>query len=155
VRPSIPVVGQLPSASLPGTTIGGSSAGGGAKPPAGSTTPAPTASGSRPAGSTSGGVNNPPGQSVEDKTVPKGYGCCDEGSHPSAGGANCALINQLGGRPDPARTDGPTYAAGNNPPFGSPAPTRTGQPINLAANKAPAAQSRWCSPSWPSSRCLW
>jgi hypothetical protein len=143
VHPSAPVVGQLPSAGLPGTTVGGSGGGGGAKPPAGSPTPSPTASGSRPAGSTSGGVNyNPPGQSVEDKTVPKGYGCCDEGSHPSAaGGANSALINQLGGQPVPAQTDnGPAYAAGNNPPFGAPAPTRSGQPINLAANKAPAAQ---------------
>ncbi len=139
VSPSVPVVGQLPGASLPGGTVQGG--GHSTNPPGGSPTPAPTPSGSQAPSS----VNyNPPGQSVEEKTVPKGYGCCDEGNQPSAGRANSTVLGQIGGHPSSSAqtsaTNGPAYAAGENPPFGMPAPTRSGQPIDLAANKAPVAQ---------------
>ncbi len=142
VHPSVPVVGQLPSASLPGGSVptlpvSGPSANPPVNPPPSSS---PTAGSPAPGG----GVHyTPPGTSVEEKTVPKGYGCCDQGGHPAAGGANSRLIGQLAPAPSPGQSsNGPAFAAGENPggTVGSPAPTRSGQPINLAANKAPVAQ---------------
>ena len=78
VRPSLPGAGQLPGATLPGGTL--------------PTVPVSPPSLSQPVpGSSSAETGSPgspdelnytpPGESIEDRVVPKGYGCCDEDGH--------------------------------------------------------------------------
>jgi hypothetical protein len=123
-----PTVG-VPGANLPTVPVTQPSA------PA----PSPTPSASTPG---SGGLHyTPPGTSVQDKVVPKGYG--SDGSDSTNGDANSHLRSALLSGPaaaiGPNATNGPGATAGPGV-NASPAPTRSAQPINLAANKAPAGQ---------------
>jgi hypothetical protein len=120
---------QLPKVGAPGVTV--------------PTVPArlptarlgvPGASSSRPAPSSpSPGIDYaPPGQSIEDQVVPKGYGPDIGGHGPHA--LESVLMNGLSGNGTAA--SGGLGAASTD--AGLPVPTRSARPIDLAGNKAPA-----------------
>jgi hypothetical protein len=117
----------LPTVQVPGATLPTLPA---SLPSAGPE--APGASSSKPAGapaSPSGGIDYaPPGQSIEDQVVPKGYGPDMRGGH-----VPDALDSVLLGGPDGSST----VAAGQRAD-GAPLATHSARPIDLAASKAPA-----------------
>ncbi len=115
----LPAVGE-PGATLPTITTGGAGS---------SPTPAP----SQPSGGSGTGLDyHQPGQSVQDRVVPHGYG-----GDGRAEAVNQALIGDFAN--GVARNGASGQALAGPAAKGNPA-TTAGQPINLAANKAPAGQ---------------
>jgi hypothetical protein len=115
----LPAVGE-PGATLPTITTGGSGS---------SPTPAP----SEPSGGSGTRIDyQQPGQSVQDRVVPHGYG-----GDGRAEALNQALIGDLAN--GVAQNGAGGQALAGSAANGNPA-TTAGQPINLAANKAPAGQ---------------
>jgi len=115
----LPPVGE-PGATLPTITTGGSGS---------SPTPAPN----EPGGGSGTRIDyQQPGQSVQDRVVPHGYG-----GDGRAEAVNQALIGDLAN--GVAQNGAGGQALAGSAAKGNPA-TTAGQPINLAANKAPAGQ---------------
>jgi hypothetical protein len=115
----LPPVGE-PGATLPTITTGGSGS---------SPTPAPN----EPGGGSGTRIDyQQPGQSVQDRVVPHGYG-----GDGRAEAVNQALIGDLAN--GIAQNGASGQALAGPAAKGNPA-TTAGQPINLAANKAPAGQ---------------
>lgn len=128
VKPKVGPV-QLPKVSVPGTTLPTIPA---HLPSLG--LPGPSSKpASRPSSSPSGGIDySPPGQSVEDQVVPKGYGPDIRGDHgPDA--VDSVLLNGLSGS-----STLPGGGRANGAQAGLPVPTHSARPIDLAANRAPA-----------------
>lgn len=129
---------QLPRVGLPGATL-----------PTVPVTPPSLSPGlpskAPPGGSSAGGINyRPPGGLIEDSVVPKGYGCCDQGSgHAPDAALNSVLLNGLRGGHGavPGDLNGSTapFSANKN---GAPAavPNRAGKSIDMASSKPPAGQ---------------
>ena len=118
----LPPVGE-PGVTLPTITTG---AGSGSSP-----TPAP----GEPGGGSGTRIDyQQPGQSVQDRVVPHGYG-----GDGRALAVNQALIGDLANGTGAGQNGAGGQALAGNAASGSPA-TTAGQPINLAANKAPAGQ---------------
>lgn len=120
---------QLPKVGVPGVTVPTVPA---RLPTAGLGVPG--AASSRPApGSPSPGIDYaPPGQSIEDQVVPKGYGPDIGGHGPHA--LDSVLMNGLSGNGNV--TSGGLGAADTD--AGKPVPLHSARPIDLAGNKAPA-----------------
>src|SRR6266571_638728 len=115
----LPPVGE-PGATLPTITTGGSGS-------------SPTTAPSQPSGGSGTRIDyQQPGQSVQDRVVPHGYG-----GDGRAEAVNQALIGDLAN--GVARNGASGQALAGPAAKGNPA-TTAGQPINLAANKAPAGQ---------------
>jgi hypothetical protein len=121
---------QLPTVQVPGATLPTLPA---SLPSAGPGLPG--ASSSRPFGAPttgSAGIDHaPPGQSVENQVVPKGYRPDIRDGHvPDALGS--VLLNGRGG-------SSAATTAGDGAPAGEPVASHSARPTDLAANKAPAA----------------
>lgn len=115
----LPAVGE-PGATLPTITTGGSGS-------------SPTTAPSLPSGGSGTRIDyQQPGQSVQDRVVPHGYG-----GDGRAQALNQALIGDLAN--GVAQNGASGQALAGSAAKGNPA-TTAGQPINLAANKAPAGQ---------------
>jgi hypothetical protein len=115
----LPPVGE-PGATLPTITAGGSGS-------------SPTTAPSQPSGGSGTRIDyQQPGQSVQDRVVPHGYG-----GDGRAEAVNQALIGDLAN--GVAQNDASGQALAGPAAKGNLA-TTAGQPINLAANKAPAGQ---------------
>ena len=119
---------QLPPVGEPGATLPTIT------PPGGGSASSPTPAPSEPSGGSGTRIDyQQPGQSVEDRVVPHGYG--GDGRAPAV---NQALIGDLangsGGQNGASGQALAGPAAKGNPA------TTVGRPINLAANKAPAGQ---------------
>jgi len=115
----LPAVGE-PGATLPTITTGGSGS-------------SPTTAPSLPSGGSGTRIDyQQPGQSVQDRVVPHGYG-----GDGRAQALNQALIGDLAN--GVAQNGATGQALAGSAAKGNPA-TTAGQPINLAANKAPAGQ---------------
>ncbi len=116
----LPAVGE-PGATLPTITTGGGSGS------------SPTLAPSEPSGGSGTRIDyQQPGQSVQDRVVPHGYG-----GDGRAESVNQALIGDLAN--GVAQNGASGQALAGSAAKGNPA-TTAGQPINLAANKAPAGQ---------------
>ncbi|HEY3087255.1 MAG TPA: hypothetical protein VGJ59_04245 [Jatrophihabitantaceae bacterium] len=118
---------QLPAVGVPGATLPTLPA---SLPSTGPGLPGSSSSG--PAGTTSSpspGIDYaPPGQSIEDQVVPKGYGPDIRGGGHVPDMLDSELLNGTGA------TAVPGAAAAE----GVPVPTHSARPIDLAANRAPA-----------------